>query len=276
MTQPRRGPLKADEIVEYSLHLTEIPQLYRQLPTIDEPERPDAGEANDAAPGTEPGSRAPLNLAVIHLEDTRYKTGWRAHDPGRVASIHRFGVLPSLTWWTQYIDQVMGERDVIRPVQANPATVATECAWLTDVTTFVLAQPWAVTCVRDIGAIHDRLADTVTGKQRWIPKCGTCATNGRRSTLEPQDDGSWYKCPHCNREYTPGSMSDLGRRQPPMLGRTIAEQLDIPWSTFRNWDGNLIHPVRRDSKGRKLYNLADALRIKERVRDRSEHRRRRR
>lgn len=251
------------QIEDLHRHLTNIPHLYAQLPTLDEPDRGTAGEPNDEPGHTNPSPTPPVNLTVIHLADTRLKAGWRTHNPGRVATIDRFGTLPALMWWTLYLEARMHDTGTIPPEGQDPATVDTECAWLTAAEPFTLAQPWAAIHCHDIDRIHTRLTEAVTGKREFIPRCGTCPN----TILEPRDNATWYKCSTCNREYTPGAMVDLGRRQPPLPGKQIAALLGIPWSTFRNWDDRgLLKAERRDSKGRKLYALADAKRVKERVR----------
>lgn len=89
-----------------------------------------------------------------------------------------------------------------------------------------------------------------------------------------RDDVSWFECPACQKQYTPGTMVDLGRRQPPMSGEELAAILGVSPSTITTWRSRkLISPARRDSHGRPLYYLADVLRVKERVRDRGHHRR---
>lgn len=251
------------EIETLHRQLGEIPALYADLPTIDEPDRAAGGEPNDEPGHAAPAPSPPINLTVVHLADTRLKAGWRHHNPGRCATIERFGVLPALMWWTLYVEGRMTTLGATPPPTADPATVDSECAWLQAAHLFVLAQPWARLLCRDVHRIHTRLTETVTGKREYIPRCGTCPN----TILDPQDAGSWYKCSTCNREYTPGSMSDLGRRQPPLPGKQIAALLGIPWSTFRNWDDRgLLKAERRDGKGRKLYALADAKRVHERVR----------
>lgn len=264
---PKLAPAEIRALTD---HLGQIPRLYGQLPTIDEPDRSDPGEPNDAGgTSTKPGSSAPLNLTVVHLTDTRHKPGWRRHDPGRVATIHRFGTLPALYWWTQTIEPALADAHVAIPDHTEVATVATECAWLAQVTTFVLAQPWAPLYVRDIAAIHDRLAQATTGRgPGFIPRCDRCARDGKAVRLEPQDDGSWWKCPKCSKEHTPGSSIDLGRRQPPLPADQIAAALSISETTIRVWKiRGYLTPAKHD-RGRPLYHLADVQRVKERVRDR--------
>jgi len=264
-----KTPLAADEVTALSEHLAQIPELYAQLPTIDEPDRPEPGEPNDDGGHVQPGSRAPINLTVVQLTDTKLAS--RRHDPGRVASIHRLGALPTLVWWSDAMARQMLQRHVEFAPLANPATVASECAWLAKIGTFALAQPWAPLYVRDIAALRASLEEATTGKREpWVPRCSKCS-----NVLKARDEASWYECPSCGKQYTPGTMVDLGRRQPPMPASEIAKALGISPSTITTWrDRDLIIPARRDHRGRPLYYLADVLRVKERVRDRSEHRRR--
>ncbi len=258
---PKSRPLRRHEIEDLPKQLVEIAEFYEQLPTLDELDR-DTSTAGDEGGGHKPGPAAPINLTVLHLTDTRTKRGWRTQDPGRVATIHRFGVLPALMWWVQLIEALADRNGVQVPGHPDgDATVATECAWLTEVQPFILAQPGAVIFVRDIARIHAALDTAVSGNYEFKPRCGTCSR-----ILTATDDGS-YSCSGCGRVYSIHNMVDLGRRHPPMLAREITKTLKLGTSTIRQWERRgLITPVKRNSQGRKLYSLADALRLKERVR----------
>lgn len=256
-------PLTREELEDLPRQLAEIPTLYDQLPTLDERARITDNSAGDSGhTDRKPGSKAPLNLTVLHLTDTRHKpAGWRTHNPRRVATIHRLGTLPALVWWTQLIEALASEKGVGTPATAATATVATECAWLTSVLPLILAQPAAAMFVRDIARLHAELDKAATGTYEFRPRCGTCAR-----VLQADDQGG-YSCSACHRTYTPQKMIDLGRRHPPMLAREIAKTLNIAPATIRTWEHRgLITAVKRNHQGRKLYSLADAMRIKERVR----------
>jgi len=267
----KQRPLTREELEDLPRQLAEIPTLYAELPTLDEPARGAGQDTNDEGhTDRKPGSKAPLNLNVLHLTDVRYKTrGWRNHNPGRVATIHRLGTLPALVWWTQLIEALAEDAGV--QVPAHPeggATVATECAWLAEVLQLILAQPGRDMFVRDIARLHAELDKATSGSYEFQPRCGTCSR-----VLVPADEG--YECRGCKRTYTPTTMIDLGRRHPPMLAREIAKTLNIAPATIRVWEHRgLIASVKRNHQGRKLYSLADAMRIKERIRDRAEHRKR--
>lgn len=242
-----------------------IPDLYRQLPRLDDQQPTDdpATDSSDDRAVHTPGPRVPINLTAYHLTSPDLKPGWRQHNPERVATIHRFGVLPALTWWTLAIEgRMLALRVTPLPHPGGPATVDTECDWLAGSHPFTLAQPWAVVYVRDLLRVHDTLLEAVTGKKKFRPRCADC-----HHELEPQDDGAWWKCPQpqCGRDYTPRSgLQDLGRRQPPMTGREIAATLRLPWSTLRTWDERgLIRAEGRDSRGRKTYYLADVKRVRD-------------
>ncbi len=259
--------LHPNEIRDLPNHLDQIAELYEQLPTIDEP-APAVVDLGDAGKNDhKPGPAAPINLGIVHLTDTRQKRGWRTHNPGRVATIHRLGTLPALIYWVLLIEVLMDEAGVQAPGHPDgDATVATETAWLNEVKPFILAQPWSVMFIRDIAKIHATLDQAVTGYRQFVPRCGTCSR-----TLDPNDEGG-YVCPGCARIYTAQTAIDLGRRQPPLLAREIAKILKISPATIRTWkDRGLIKPVKRDTRGRQLYSLADALRVKERVRDHDKH-----
>lgn len=264
--KPRK--LHPNEIRDLPVHLSQIAELYEQLPTIDEPS-PSAGvDLGDAGKNDhKPGPAAPINLVSLHLTDTRQKRGWRTHNPGRVATIHRLGTLPALMWWVQLIEVLMDDAHVEVPGHPEgDATVATESAWLSSVQPFILAQPWSVLFIRDIAKIQATLDEAVTGYRQFVPRCGTCSR-----TLDPNDEGG-YVCPGCARIYTAQTAIDLGRRQPPLLTREIAKILKISPATIRTWkDRGLIKPIKRDTRGRQLYSLADALRVKDRVRDNDKH-----
>lgn len=261
--------LHATEIRALPEHLTQIPKLYAELPMLDERNTTNTGEPNDQGKtDRKPGSAAPLNLTVVHLVDNRFKPGWRRHDPGRVATIHRFGTLPALVWWVDTLTTVMTEARVPYPDRTDPATVASECAWLAQVQPFVLAQKWAAMFVRDIAELQSTLEQSSTGKVEFVPRCDQCALDGRSVRLDPKDDASWWKCPACNKEFTPSRSGDLARRQPPLPGAEIAAVLGISEKTIRTWKHRgFIAPAGHDH-GRPLYHLADVQRVKERVRER--------
>lgn len=267
---PRRRPLTRQELEDLPRMLTEIPGLYEQLPALDELVRGAATDSGDSGhTDRKPGSKAPLNLNVLHLTDVRMKNrGWSTHNPERTATIHRLGTLPALVWWTQLVEAFAAERGV--QVSDHPdgdATVATECEWLNNQLQLILAAPGADMFVRDIARLHAELDQAATGTYEFKPRCGTC-----RRVLEADDDGS-YSCPGCRRSYTPKSMIDLGRRHPPMPAREIAKTLGIAPATIRTWNHRgLIAPVKRNHQGHKLYSLADAMRVKERVRDHADRR----
>lgn len=257
-------PLTREELEDLPRQLAEIPKLYSELPTIDE-RVPTAGEdtANGGNTDRKPGSNAPLNLNVLHLTDVRIKPrGWRTHNPGQVATIHRLGVLPALIWWVQLVEALADRAGVDVPDHPDgDATVATECAWLTETLRLILAQPGSAMFVRDIAQLHAELDKTARATFEFQPRCGTCAR------VLAADDQGGYRCSGCRRTYTPKSMIDLGRRHPPMLAREIAKTLGIAPGTIRTWEHRgLIAAVKRNHQGRKLYSLADAMRIKERIR----------
>lgn len=256
-------PLTREELEDLPRQLADIPRLYDALPTLDEPtSSPDQGSGDSGHTDRKPGSKAPLNMTVLHLTDTRYKPrGWRTHNPRRTATIHRLGTLPTLVWWTQLLDAFAAERGVQVDTHPDTATVATECEWLVKQLQLILAAPGADMFVRDIARLHAELDQAATGTWEFKPRCGTC------SRVLQADDHGGYSCTGCRRTYTPKSMIDLGRRHPPMLARDIAKTLGIAPPTIRSWEHRgLIAAVKRNHQGRKLYSLADAMRIKERVR----------
>ena len=271
----RRHPLTPNRIDQLTDHLARIPALYDQLPTIDEPDRPDPGDPNDQGKTShKPGSSAPLNLTAVHLTDHRTRrVGWWLHNPDRQPTIARFGTQPSLLWWTEAVTA----RAAAQNVDLNPPArldVPSLLAWLTDARTFILAQPWAGLYADDIAELHQRLEQASTGRgPEFVPRCDQCALNGRVVKLEPRDEESWWKCPACNEEFTPKTAGDLARRQPPLPADEVAAAAGISPATIRTWKARrLIAPAKHDH-GRPLYHLADVLRVKERVRDRSHHRR---
>ena len=266
--------LHADQIDQLTGHLAGIPALYQNLPTIDEPDRPDPGDPNDQGKTDhKPGSSAPLNLTVVHLADHRTRrVGWWRHDPDRQPTIARFGVQPSLLWWTDAVRARAAAQNVQLDEPAD-TTVPTLVAWLVAARPFILAQPWAAVYAADIAALHSRLEQATTGRgPEFIPRCDRCALDGKVVRLEPQDEQSWWKCPTCSKEFTPSTAGDLARRQPPLPAEEVAAAAGISASTITTWkQRRIIAPAKHD-RGRPLYHLADVLRAKERIRDRGHHR----
>ncbi len=269
-----RRALRPAQIDELTTHLARIPALYANLPTIDEPDRGDPGDPNDAGTsGRKPSSAAPVNLTAIHLTDTRtHRVGWWAHNPDRTPTIARFGAWPTLHWWTTAIHAQAATAGVTLDPPPE-AGIQNAITWLTNARTFILAQRWADIYAADIAELHDRLEQASTGHgPEFVPRCDRCALNGRVVKLEPRDDQSWWKCPACNKEFTPGTAGDLARRQPPLPADEVAAAAGISPATIRTWKlRRLIAPAKHDH-GRPLYHLADVLRVKERVRERGTHR----
>ncbi len=266
--------LRAAEIDELTSHLARIPALYQNLPTIDEPDRQDPGDPNDQGKAThKPGSSAPLNLTAVHLTDTRTRrVGWWTHQPEHTPTIARFGTRPTLTWWTEAIQSRAAAANVtLDPIDDHTVTGLID--WLTHQRTFILAQPWARIYADDIAALHHRLERASTGAgPEFVPRCDQCALDGKVVKLEPRDEQSWWKCPKCNKEFTPHTAGDLARRQPPLPADEVAAAAGISPSTITTWKSRrLIAPAKHD-RGRPLYHLADVLRVKERIRDRGTHR----
>ncbi|MGC3994074.1 MAG: hypothetical protein QM779_08220 [Propionicimonas sp.] len=258
-------PLTAEEVERLRLILDpadvgSIAALFGRLPDPGDPaSRSDQGEPNDAPLTHRFGSRALVNLAVVHLQDDTWKTGADQLNPRGRPVIARLGVRPALAWWQRVVEEAMRARSMTPPTPASPAATIEEASrWLAQLLPFILAQGWAPILARDLFVIADQLDQAVTGKRPFRPRCADC-----RQHLEPQDEATWWKCPGCGRDYTPRTgLGDLGRRQPPMTARAIGAVLQMSPGTIRTWKHRgLITRAGTDPHGRGLYYLADAKRI---------------
>lgn len=266
-----RRTLRAHEIEALREHLGRIPERHHRAHrmttatgTPEPGERPPAGK---------PGSRAPLNLAVVHLADRRHKYGWDGLDPTRQAVTNRFGVLPSLEVWVRHVRDDMSNNGTSYPPLAARPTVATECRWLADTLAYTLAHEWAPALADDIRDLDSQLGAILGERPEYRPRCrvlGCENTDGTRTALEPRDNATWYACPACGRQYTlAADLQALGQTQPAMTGPEVAQALGLSKHTIRSWASRgLLSHESRDHKGRKLYDLDLVRRIAQRTRER--------
>ncbi|MDO5533217.1 MAG: MerR family DNA-binding transcriptional regulator [Propionibacteriaceae bacterium] len=264
-----RRTLRAHEIEALREHLDRIPDRHTRASHMTTTTgTPEPGER----PAGKPGSRAPLNLAVVHLADTRHKPGWHGLDPQAQAVTSRFGVLPSLELWVRHVRDHMSNTGTTYPPLAARPTVATECRWLADTLTYTLAHEWAPTLADDIRHLDSQLGAILGERPEYRPRCrvlGCQNTDGTRTPLEPHDNATWYACPACGRQYTlAADLKALGQTQPAMTGPEVAQALGLSKHTIRSWAsrGLLTHEG-RDHKGRKVYDLDLVRRTAQRTRE---------
>jgi hypothetical protein len=228
--------------------LEQIPDLYENLPRYS-----GIGHGQTEI-RTQPKSTPPLKLEIADLTDTRKKPGWRHHDPGQIASIDRFGVLPSFAWWTATFAAELAAALQPCPAQADPATVRSECAWLANMSSWISETIYADLFCHDIQAVFQKLsANSNTGISR--PRCDKCPDH---PVLIPKDRGTWHECPACKHQYTPNrKMQNL------VTVRQAVEITGTPEGTIRSWiTRKRLMPAGKTSRGKDLYNLHHVINLK--------------
>lgn len=236
-----------------------------------------ATDDNSGRTSGKPDSRAPLNLAVVHLADKRRKPGWHGLDPATTQVVTRYGVLPSLEAWVRYVREHMTDDNVEHPPLTDRPTVASEAAWLLDTLAYTLTHDWAPHLAHDVGSLYRQLGGILGERPEYRPRCRVlgCGETDRRGVhhgtlLEPMDNATWYACRACGRNYTiAADLRALGQAQEAMPGPEVAQALGLSKHTIRSWASRgLLKHEGRDAKGRKTYDIDTVRRVAQRVRTR--------
>jgi MerR HTH family regulatory protein len=129
--------------------------------------------------------------------------------------------------------------------------LATLCSVVASMTPWIITQPWAPELAEDLRAVRLKMEAVLGIAPEFTPKCRSCA-----ATLEAMDNGSWYSCPACLREYVVAAdLKALGAAQY-LRGEEVAQLLGVAWSTLRYWKREgWIRPVDYTSEGVALFDL---------------------
>ena len=237
--------------------LMSIPDLYALLPMFAEPGVGATGEGGSGKPGSKP----PVNLAVLDLLDTREKPD---SDPqrldwelDRMAGSRRQGVLPTLASWVRLVDGEMWDESAEHEPPNDYPTVATECGFLLANFGWIAEQQWFNELADDVKAIRRDLREATHNHD--VTEHLTCIQPGCGWDVKPMDGGSWFKCSGCGESWGRIELHKMAERKRPRPLKECADLTGTPHRTLRYLvaEGELRH-VARDGN-RCLYDIQDVV-----------------
>lgn len=184
----------------------------------------------DTAPArtSRTGSQAPLRLDVVHLTDTRRKPDWDGTDPRAQDLTDRHSVVAVLESWTRVVAEELPDF----PELAEHATVRTEASVLVEHWNWITGQQWADELAEDVTRITRQVRQALGERREYTPRCRELHCGWR---LTPMDNGTWYSCTGCGRDYTlDADLKALGELQTATLAE-ISDLLGIPVKTLHRW-----------------------------------------
>jgi len=249
--------LNSAAVQKFHDDLAEIPTLYADLPAILTGIKGQSGGVH-----TPPGSKPPLAVHVVDLLDTRVKGAqqWRTEtDPRGRDVLDRYGVIPRVGLWVRLVGDEADEAGE-HPFDMDDAdwtNLEALCKALKAATSWLIMQQWVTELAQDMAALRAEMRSTLGIRPEFIPKCRYC-----RNKTEPQDGGTWFRCPACGADFTwQGEVQALIAVQD-MTGKQCAEHLGLAWPRIRKWDSlGLLKSVGQDARGRKLYSLDAVARV---------------
>lgn len=210
--------------------------------------------------GTTAGAHPPLNLTVVHLLDTTRPSDWWGLDP-RSVHVSDLAPLAMLESWSRVIHEDAMELGLDYPDLTDPATIATECAWLLAMLDYACAQQWATEMARDIATLRHSLR-TALGDR--IPPARTClACSSPRSAVYTHADTRMV-CLECEASWDSGRTAPTQPPTPPEAPVTIptaAEALGLSHWTIRSWITRNRLPHTHDDHGRLTVRISDVERL---------------
>jgi len=237
--------------------LAEIPTLYADLPAILTGIKGQSGGVH-----TPPGSKPPLAVHVVDLLDTRLKGAqqWRTEtDPRGRDVLDRYGVIPRVGLWVRLVGDEADEAGE-HPFDMDDAdwtNLEALCKALKAATSWLITQQWVTELAQDMAALRSELRSALGIRPEFIPKCRYC-----RNTTQPQDNGTWFRCPACGADFTwQGEVAALIAVQD-ATGPQVAAQLGISWERIRQWKARgLVTKVGKDARGRDLFSIDAVARV---------------
>ena len=228
--------------------LAAIPTLFADLPTVKTGIKNNNGGAHKP-----PASKPPLSMEVVTLLDTEKKDADEYHetDPRGHDVLDRYGVIPRVGLWLRMTAEEMTDAGERAPEITRFMTLAELCQTITYASSWIITQQWSTELADDLHDLRVEIETALGISQEFHPKCRNlwCGT-----TLEPMDNGSWYSCPGCKRDYKIGAdLQALGGAQY-MTSADVAQLLDVAYTTVRYWrTEKFIHPMAWTAQGVELY-----------------------
>jgi len=248
--------LNSAAVQKFHDDLAEIPTLYADLPAILTGIKGQSGGVH-----TPPGSKPPLAVHVVDLTDLRVKDSreWLETDPRDRDVLDRYGVVPRIGLWVRLIDEEMTDagEHTLTLEDWHWTNIAKLCEAIRLVTPWLIAQQWVTELADDMHALRSELRSALGIRPEFIPKCRYC-----RNKCEPQDGGTWFRCPACGADFTwQGEVAALIAVQDG-TGPQVAAQLGISWERIRQWKARgLVTKVGKDARGRDLFSLDAVARV---------------
>ena len=220
---------------------------------------------------TVPGSRPPLNVAVLDLtrrslptaapvaaaERARTEIAWVGGD-GRARPDMGLaaGILTTLEGWTRLAEGEMLDAGRIEPgTLADHPTVDSECAWLLRRILWVLEQQWVVELADDVHRMVRGCRGILHERPEYKPSCPNC-----HGLLV--EEASFWHCPDCGTDHRDDRMS-LRTAVALQLPMTVGELVKaFGWSrdTINSWvTRGRLEPANEERPAR--YHVLDALRL---------------
>lgn len=200
---------------------------------------------------TVPGSRPPLNIAVLDLTLRAPLTA----DPMAHTLGARGAVLSGLESWVRLAHDEMLDTDTPTTDPDPTPTVTSETGWLLRHITWILDQQWVVELAEDVHRWAEQIRESLGDRAEYRPRCPKC--------------GDWvaqfagfFTCPSGHE--TPAR--HLMALQHPMTADQFAEAFDVTPAAIRQWvkRGHLAPAV--DDEGKVLtsgkahrYHVTDVL-----------------
>jgi MerR HTH family regulatory protein len=242
--------LDSRAVERFHADLEAIPVLYADLPAV----RTGIKGHRSGVRRPPATSRTPLSMEVVRLLDTGLKdpAQWRETDPRDRDVVDRWGVVPHVGLWVRMIAEKLDEVGE-HPFSLGPDWCNLEalCHALKAATPWLIGQQWVTDLAADMHALRAEIEQALGIAPEFTPTCRSCA-----ATLEAMDNGSWYTCPGCLRQYVVAAdLKALGAAQY-LRGEEVAQLLGVAWSTLRYWKREgWIRPVDYTSEGVALFDL---------------------
>jgi len=245
--------LNSRQAEQLQRHLDEIPGLYLGLNDVAGTRRGTPGGGRRP-----PGSKPAADLTVVHLTDVRVKDWrwWKATDPREYDDLDRYGIIPGLGLWLRVIVDDMDDDPDATPLDVDDddwRNIERLCHHLRACVPWMLGQEQVIELAGDMRKLHGQLERAHGIRREYRPRCRQL---GCGAVLEPEDNGSWYRCGDCGRHYTVAEdLRALGQAQY-LPSEDVAQLLDVKWSTFRSWVARgHIRPVATTAFGQALFDL---------------------
>lgn len=216
--------------------LAAIPALAAQCGMFLIPSNNQGGDG----PRPKPGSRPPVNVALLDLIQGREL--W--------------------AWCLLIIDErADADNDIDDAPSSRNPSLTEMCEWLAKHSYWIhgLHEDFPASIATIYGE-YRRAAGDPQEPTYHCPDCGW--------TVEPRDGGAWWNCTGCPRTWTMGAEISrlMERQQDVMTLGQISQKLGIPHATLRRWAGKRFASV-GTRQGRPLYDIRTVRAASERLKD---------